>query len=206
MKPRVLLADDHVVLLEGLAGLLRNDFDLVGMFTDGLSLVQAAEQLQPDLVVLDISLPLLNGVEAARKLQKVSPKSAIVILTQHTERIFLQEALHAGVRGYVVKQDAVKELITALREVAAGRYFVTSAIGGITQAGLPGEWAGKSLTARQREVLQLVAEGKSAKEIASLLHISVRTAEFHKASIMDHLGLHTTAELAVYAARQRVLP
>jgi DNA-binding NarL/FixJ family response regulator len=207
-KPRLLLADDHELLLDGLRKLLEADFDLIGTVMDGRAAVAAFQELRPDLVLLDIGLPLLNGIEAARQIKRISPDARILILTMQTDKIYVEEALRAGALGYVGKQSAANELVKAIRTVLLGRTYVSASITARTgRAGWPAgatQSAGYHLTPRQREVLQLVAEGKSLKEIAHILHISVRTVEFHKTGIMEELGLHTTAELTRYALGHRI--
>jgi DNA-binding NarL/FixJ family response regulator len=171
---------------------------------DGRAAVAAFQELRPDLVLLDIGLPLLNGIEAARQIKRISPDARILILTMQTDKIYVEEALRAGASGYVGKQSAANELVKAIRTVLLGRTYVSASIAARTgRAGWPvgaTQSVGYHLTPRQREVLQLVAEGKSLKEIAHILHISVRTVEFHKTGIMEELGLHTTAELTAMLA------
>ena len=211
IKPRIVLADDHGLVLAGLSKLLEKEFEIVGVATNGRELVELAEQCQPDAILLDISMPLLNGIEATRQICKVMPKTKIVVLTQQTGKEYVQAALQAGARGYVVKQSAPTELVTALHEVLAGRFYVTrlvipKQIASLRDGGSnPHEWFAGQLTPRQREVLQLVGEGKSGKEIADILRISVKTVEFHKAKLMDQLGLHTTAELTRYAIEHGII-
>src|SRR5215469_12051110 len=204
-KPRLLLVDDHELFLDGLRKLLENDFDLVGSVGDGRAAVTAFTELHPDLLLLDIGLPLLNGIEAARQVKQTSPNAIILFVTMQTDRIYVDEAFRAGGCGYVVKQAAARELAEAIRIVLSGRFYVSPMITAKTRA-LPFDSAkspidlfGGQLTPRQREVLQLVAEGKSMKEIAQILKISVRTVEFHKNRIMEELGFRTTAELTRYA-------
>ena len=204
-KARILLADDHVLVAEGLRKLLEVEYELVGVVQDGREVVLCAARMQPELVLLDITMPLLNGIEAAQQMQREVPSAKVVFLTQQTDRHVVQAAFHAGAAGYVLKQSASAELLAAIREVLQGRYYVTPFLLVGIPEGLfqphqnPAELFGTALTSRQREVLQLVAGGKSAKEIALALHISARTVEFHKAGIMDELGLRTTAELTRYA-------
>jgi DNA-binding NarL/FixJ family response regulator len=204
-KPRLLLADDHQLFLDVLGKLLEADFDLIGTVTDGRAAVAAFQELRPDLLLLGIRLPLLNGIEAARQIKRISPEARILFLTMLTDRIYVEEAFRAGASGYVVKQGTAKELVEAIRKVLHGRSYVSASIATRTgSAGWPASTGttqslGYRLTLRQREVLQLVAEGKSLKEIAQILRISVRTVEFHKTGIMEELGLHTTAELTRYA-------
>jgi DNA-binding NarL/FixJ family response regulator len=210
-KPCVLLADDHRVVAEGLRSLLEPHFDVVGIVSDGRELVAAAKTLDPDAVVLDISMPSLNGIEAARQLQATNCRAKLVFLTMHREPTYAARALEAGASGFVLKHSAASELVTAIHESLKGGTYVTPQIAGELLAsirrGTPaGAKALSDLTPRQREVLQLVAEGRSAKEIAAELRISRRTAEFHKARLMGALGVQTTAELIQYAIRSGVSP
>jgi DNA-binding NarL/FixJ family response regulator len=205
-KPRVLLADDHRVVAEGLRGLLDAHFEVVGIASDGRELVSAAKRLDPDVVVLDISMPSLNGIDAARQLRAANSRARIVFLTMHREVTYAARALEAGASGFVLKHSAPSELVTAIREALKGGTYITPQIAGdLVHAIQRGETAraesAGDLTPRQREVLQLVAEGRSAKEIAAVLHISPRTAEFHKARLMATLGAQNTAELIQHAMR-----
>lgn len=207
---RILLADDHVLVAEGIQKLLEPEYELVGIVADGRSLVTAAAKLQPDLVVVDISLPLLNGLDASQQLKKNNPNLKIIVLTMHSEPNFVTQAFRVGVSGYVLKQSVGSELVQAIREVIKGRTFVSPMVAQslVDQAvnplspTAPGDAkAGfaQTLSSRQREVLQLVAEGKATKEIASILNVSVKTVEFHKTRIMKELRLRTAAELTKYA-------
>lgn len=202
---RIVLADDHRVLLEGVRKLLESEFTVVGAAGDGRELVEMALTLQPDVAVLDIGMPMLNGIEAARQILEKAEGVKIVFLTQQTDQAYVREAFRAGARAYVVKQAAASELLHALRAAVRGEYFVSPALVSRDAAARmqpnvnPGELFGGALTPRQREVLQLVAEGKAGKEIAALLGISPKTVEFHKACIMDQLGIKSTAELTRYA-------
>lgn len=206
-RPRVIIADDHMLLLDGLRRILENDFDLVGSATDGYAAVAAAESLRPDVMLIDIGLPLLNGLEAARQIRRTLPETKIVFVTMQTERIYVEEAFRAGGLGYVLKQAAATELLRAIQTVLAGGRYLSPRIG-IDIDKLEAHPANRrtvgGLTARQREVLQLVAEGKSMKEIAWILRISVRTVEFHKQSLFQDLGIRTTAELIRYALDQKI--
>jgi DNA-binding NarL/FixJ family response regulator len=210
-RPRVVLADDHAVLREGLVRLLEPEFQVVGTVADGRALVSEAEKQQPDVVVFDIGMPLLNGIEAAAQLRMVAPAARLVLLTQYSGKEYVQAAFRVGVSAYVLKNAAAAELLTAIREALANRFYVSMEVrprfgdGEFTGKENPADLFSSSLTSRQREVLQLVAEGKSAKEIAHILNISVKTVEFHKASIMDELGLRTTAELTRYALQHGIL-
>lgn len=206
---RVLLADDHTLVLEGLKRLLAADFELVGMVENGRELLEVAAELKPDVVLLDISMPLLNGVDAARQLKKIRPEIKIIFLTMHSEKTYVTEAFSAGASGYLLKRSAASELVFAIQEVARGRMYLTPLI---SAEGLrpftdrsarsrlrPRLRSAGGLTARQREVLQLVAEGRTNKEIAGIMKISIKTVEFHKSEIRRNLGLGTTAELTRYA-------
>lgn len=191
--------------------MLASDFEVIGIALDGVSLVNQAENLKPDLVLVDIGMPLLNGVEAARRVHSVAPLTKIVFVTQQTDREYVEIAFKFGASGYVVKQAAAGELVVALREAMAGRYYVSpmirkGAAEKLDPLANPSAVFESALTGRQREVLQLVAEGKSAKEIAALLAISVKTVEYHKAGIMEALGLRSTAELTRYAIEHGMLP
>jgi DNA-binding NarL/FixJ family response regulator len=205
MRPRILIADDHGLVVAGVSKLLEKDFEIAGVANDGRELIDLAKEQRPDAILLDISMPLLNGIEATRQICSEVPTAKIVVLTQQTGKEYVHAALQAGAKGYVVKQSAPTELVTALQEVLAGRYYLTSLVitseiaSFVRGAGTPYEWFGSQLTPRQREVLQLVGEGKTGKEIAGILQISIKTVEFHKAKLMDQLGLHTTAELTRYA-------
>ena len=203
-KPRVLLADDHTFVIEGFKKLLEEECDLVGAVEDGRALIEAATTLQPDLVILDISMPRLNGIEAARKLKKQFPRIKLIFVTMHADTAYINEAFRAGASGYLLKQSAVTELMQAVQSVMTENFYVTPLIAkGVVASFLNPAQSNSAtlgdLTTRQREILQLVAEGFSAKEIADQLQISHRTVEFHKAKMMEQLGLHTTVDLVKYA-------
>ncbi len=209
-RPRVLLADDHKIVAEGLRSLLEPEFELVGLVEDGRALVAAAQKLNPDVIVADISMPLLNGIEAARQLKKGTSQAKIVFLTMHPDVMYATRALEAGASAYVLKHAAPSELITAIREALKGRIYLTPMIAKdvLESFSVGSRKARKSdleLTPRQREVLQLVSEGRSAKEIASILHISTRTVEFHKYRLMEALGIRTNAELIQYAIKHGIV-
>lgn len=205
-RVRILLGDDHRIMLEGLKNLLAKEFDLVGEAEDGRALVALARELAPDVVVLDISMPLLNGLEAARQIRELLPEVKLVFLTMHTEVQYAARALEAGAAGYVLKSGAFSELIVAIHEALAGHTYLTPSIAKtLSESAMRGESPVKDegdLTGRQREVLQLLAEGKSAKEIAAILNISQRTVEFHKYRMMESLKIKTTAELIQVAVKQ----
>ena len=200
-KPRVLLADDHVLVLEGFRRILQERYELVGTVGDGYALLAAAKTVQPDIVILDISMPLLNGIETAAQLKKICPAAKIIVVTMHAGADYVRSAFEAGASAYVLKGSAVDELEQAIRAVLGGLSYITPLI---TKEmvdiylSTPSEKP-RGLTPRQREVLQFLAEGRTAKEIANLLHITSRTVEFHKGQIMDHLKLRTTADLIKYA-------
>ena len=205
-RPRVLLADDHALVAAGLSKLLEEDFDLLGTVGDGRALIAAAQSSNPDVVLTDISMPMLNGLEATRQLRATLPSCKIVFLTVHSDSAYVREAFRAGGAGYVLKRSAAEELPRAIREVLNNNLYLTPLI---NQSALEGVFngvdvRGNMLSARQREVLQLVAEGHSAKEIGTILGISAKTVEFHKGSIMKKLDLHSTAELTRYALEHRI--
>lgn len=207
MRPRVLVADDHPLVLEGIRKVLEPVADLVGVASDGRELVAAAVEQQPDVVVLDISMPRMSGIEAARRLAKWTPQVKVIFVTMHGDPAYVAQALRTGASGYVLKRSAAPELVTAIQEVMKGRSYVSPAL---RLAASPralsrrGPAVPPNLTVRQREVLQLVAEGQTAKEIGAALGVSAKTAEFHKAAIMAKLGLRTVAELTKYAVRHRL--
>jgi DNA-binding NarL/FixJ family response regulator len=212
MRKSILIADDHILMLEGLTRLLASEFDVIGTTPNGRALLDEAERLKPDVIVLDVGMPELNGIEAARKLAKIAPSTKLVFVTQQLSREYLHAAFAAGAKGYVAKQSAASELIAAIRLAIADRYYVTplasAEAGRITSENPsqnPAELFGSRLTPRQREVLQLVAEGKSTKEISSVLGISTKTVEFHRNSLMDELGIRSIAELTRYAIAQGII-
>ena len=205
-RPRVLLADDHLLVAEALKSLLAPEFDLVGVVEDGRALVAAVGTLRPDVVVADIAMPHLNGIDALVQLRQGGDRVPVVFLTMHRDVSFARRALEAGASGFVLKHSASVELIAAIRAALAGRTYLTPQLAGEVldaMRQMPGTAGGQvgALTPRQREVLQLLAEGRSAKEIASSLGISARTVEFHKYQIMETLGLHTNAELIHFAIK-----
>ena len=212
MSKTILIADDHILMLEGLARLLSTEFEVVGTAPNGRVLLELAERLKPDVVVLDVGMPELNGIETAHRLMKILPSTKIVFVTQQLAPAYLHAAFAAGARGYVAKQSASNELIAAIKMALEDRYYVTPHAG-IEAARLaslhpkqnPAEMFGTKLTPRQREVLQLVAEGKSTKQISASLGISPKTVEFHRNSLMDELGLRSIAELTRFAISQGIV-
>jgi len=209
-KPRVLLADDHKIVLEGLKSLLGSEFEVVGSVGDGRALVEQAATLHPDVIVADISMPQLNGIEAARQITKTDKNIKIVFLTMHLDATYAANAFEAGASGFVLKHSAPSELVSAIHEAMKGKTYVTPLIAGDLihsyQEGVsPEKVLSKKISPRQREVLQLLAEGKSAKEIASILDISTRTVEFHKYRMMEQLKIKTSAELVHYAVKHGII-
>ena len=206
-RPRVLLADDHLMVAEALKSLLTPEFDLVGVVEDGRALVETAATLRPDVIVADVTMPHLNGIDALIRLRQGGDRTPVVFLTMHRDVSFARRALDAGASGFVLKHSAPAELVTAIRAALEGRTYLTPQLAGeVLEAMKQGpENAGDdpigSLTPRQREVLQLLAEGRSAKEIAASLEISARTVEFHKYQMMETLDLHTNAELIHFAIK-----
>jgi DNA-binding NarL/FixJ family response regulator len=202
----VLLADDHRLVAEGLKSLLASDFDLVDVVEDGRALVEAVRTLKPDVVVADVAMPQLNGIEALVQLRQEGDRVPVVFLTMHRDVAYARRALDAGASGFVLKHSAPAELVTAIRAALDGKTYLTPQLAGeVLEAMKEGpERAADpvaSLTPRQRQVLQLLAEGRSAKEIAARLSISARTVEFHKYQVMETLGLHTNAELTHFAIK-----
>lgn len=210
-QPTVLLADDHVVFIEGLGRILEPAYKVLASVQDGRTMVSESLRLKPDVILADISMPMLNGLEAVRQIRKADSKAKIIFLTMFADPIYASEALEAGASGYLVKQSASREIFKAIETVLAGRVYITPLVssgapGGSAEASGVRDRKARKLTSRQREVLQLVAEGRSAKEIGAILNVSPRTIEFHKHRIMEVLGIHTTAELTRFAIEHGVLP
>jgi DNA-binding NarL/FixJ family response regulator len=209
-RTRLLLADDHVMLMDGLVHLVRQDFEIVGVARDGRAMVEMAKQNRPDVIVTDISMPQLNGIDAARILKKEAIPARLLFLTMHADLPLVEEAFRAGACGYILKLCPAEEFVKAIKCVAKGATYITPMLAGdlistLLTAG-PQEISREStLTLRQREVLQLLAEGKTMKEVANQLGISTRTAESHKYEIMRQLGVQTTAALIRYAVRIKLV-
>ncbi len=214
MDITILLADDHAILRRGLRALLEREpgMEVLGEAADGRETIKAVGELQPDVVVLDITMPNLNGIEAARQIQSKGGKTAIIILSMHSDEGYVLRALRAGARGYLLKDAVEAELIQAIRAVAGGKaYFspevskllVEDYIQGMQLRGIEDRY--ELLTAREREVLQLLAEGKSSKDIARILELSVYTVDTHKANLMQKLSLHSMAELILFAVRRGII-
>ncbi len=203
-RARVLLADDHTIFLDALAKLLEPEFEVVGVVTDGRALVSQAPDLKPDVVVLDIGMPLLNGLDAGQQVKERRPETRLIFLTQNQDPNFAAEAFRRKASGYLLKNSAATELVTAIREAMRGRTYVSPLIAEVMLSRLsdPARKDRIDLTPRQREVLQLLAEGKSMKDVARILNVSIRTVEFHKQRIMELLDLKTNAELVRYAVKE----
>lgn len=202
---RVLLADDHPLTLEGLRTFLEPHLENVGTVTDGRALVEAALRLKPDLIILDITMPLLNGIDAAVQIKKSLPGVKLLFVTMHVNPAYVEAALNAGATGYVLKSAAREELLDAIKSVMSGRIYVTPSLSGQSLDRFPDPSqaaAALRLSTREREILQLIAEGKAAKEIAHVLAISIKTVAFHRDNIKRKLGLRTTAELTKHAIEQ----
>jgi DNA-binding NarL/FixJ family response regulator len=205
-KTRLLLVDDHAIVLDGLTRLLEPEFEVVGKAVDGRAMLQMATALKPDIIISDISMPLLNGIEAMRQLRERGSRAKIVFLSMHADVELASEALRAGASGYVLKHSAADTLGRAIREALAGRVYVSPRISvdvlaAVQQPSGQSNRRAATLTAREREVLQLVAEGRTIQGIANILDVACRTVVFHKTNVMDKLGLRTTAELTYYAVQ-----
>lgn len=198
-RPRLLLADDHKIFVEGLRNLLEPEFEIVKTVENGQALVAEAQTLQPDLIIVDISMPCLNGIEAIYRIRQTLTRVKIVVLSMHTGQLYIARAFRAGASGYVAKHSGPAELLTALRRVLRGGVYRTPDEPESLPQGDSAPRPDLLLTPRQREILQLVAEGLSAKEIAALLQISSRTVEFHKHRVMETLNVKTSARLIQYA-------
>jgi DNA-binding NarL/FixJ family response regulator len=207
---KVLLADDHQLLIDGLRPLLekQKDIEVVGIAKDGMEAIKQATDHQPDIILLDISMPGLNGLDAAKRILKDFPKTKIIMLSMHADQRYIQEALRIGARGYILKESAAKELIEAIGNVQKGELFFSRSVRDkvlhdYIELIRDGNNASLSpLSVREREVLQLLAEGKSTKDMAGILNISVKTIESHRKQIMDKLGMYSIAELTKYAIRE----
>ena len=205
-RPRILLADDHLLVAEALKSLLSPEFELVGVVGDGRALLEAALRLRPDVIVADITMPQLNGIDALVQLRQLGSKAPVVFLTMHRDVAFARRALEAGAAGFVLKHSAPSELVTALHAALEGQTYLTPQLAGEVLRAMKQDPSDSgdpvmALTPRQREVLHLLAEGHSAKEVSAALSISTRTVEFHKYQMMDTLGLHTSAELVHFAIK-----
>lgn len=208
MPPHILIADDHAVVRQGLTFLLQNEgFEVIGEAANGQQAIEMAEKYHPDAAILDVSMPMLNGIDAARQISKISPHTKTVLLTMLTDDHYVLDGLRSGVRGFVLKSKSADELVRAVREVCnGGMYLTPAASSAVVQAYLTeAPFRSPQLSDRERQVLQLVAEGKSTKEVANILGISVRTAESHRVKIMEKLDIHDTAGLVRYAVRHGLI-
>jgi DNA-binding NarL/FixJ family response regulator len=205
-RPTVLLADDHAVVAEGLASLLRATFSLVGTVADGEQLLRAARQHRPDVIVTDLSMPRMSGLEALRRLKADGVTARVIFLTMHADAELAVEALRAGAAGFVVKHAAAHELVTAIQTVLRGRMYVTPSLAQDVVATMSERAAAGTgrLTPRQRDVVRLIADGRTMKEVAGILQVSPRTVETHKYQVMQMLGLGSTAELIRYAVEHQL--
>lgn len=205
---RIILAEDHTIVLEGLRGLLEKEgFEVVGVAQDGRAAVELARRFKPDIAILDITMPALNGIDAAREILRASPDTRTILLTVHVEKQYVVAALRAGVSGYLLKTKGSGDLVQAIKEVSHGALYISS---GLSRDAMKSLLDGKDVKAdplspREREVVQLIAEGRTTKEVGVILGISVKTAESHRTRIMDKLDIHETATLVRYAIRQGVI-
>jgi DNA-binding NarL/FixJ family response regulator len=209
MRHRIILADDHEIILDGLRRILGSEFEIVATAADGRELVAEIERLKPEVAVADISMPLLNGLDALRQAKRARFRTRFVFLTGSPDVALATQAFRLGASGYVLKHAAAEELVAAIREALTGNTYITPRIAKEVLQNLmsrPGDVTGPELTGREREVLQLLAEGKIIKEIAAIMNVSPRTVEFHKNNVVAKTGLRTTAELARYAARNGLVP
>ncbi len=214
MKTKILIADDHRLFRDGLRNLLsrQEDLEIIGETVNGPATVRAVDELKPDLVLMDISMPDLNGVEATRRIRAAHPSVRIVVLSMHSDQRFVHESLRAGATGYLLKDCAIEELLQAIRSVMRNQTYLSQTIADsvvkdyVNLARNTPTSAFSILSSREREVLQALAEGKSTKEIASMLNISVKTIETHRKQIMDKLDIHSIAELTKYAIREGLTP
>ena len=206
---RVILADDHTLMLEALTRLLEPEFEVVGTFADGRALVEEAPQLKPDVIVLDIGMPIMNGLNAGQRLKRLMPGVKLIYLTMNHDQEMAAEAFRVGASGYLLKNSPAKELVEAIRQVARGGSYVTSLMTEDVVGSLSRHFknlkSNNHLTIRQKEVLQLLAEGRSMKEVGFILNVSHRTVAFHKYTMMEHLHIKTSAELVQYAMNRQLL-
>jgi DNA-binding NarL/FixJ family response regulator len=208
-RPRVILADDHTLILDALKNMLEPEFEVVGMFADGRALMEGAPGLHPTVIVLDIAMPAMNGLNAGKRLKQAMPLVKLVYLTMNHDPDMAGEAFRLGASGYLLKNSAATELQNAIREVVRGGYYVTP----LMTKGMEGSFVQNfklrktitPLTLRQKEVLQLLAEGRSMKEVAFVLNVSPRTVAFHKYTMMEHLQIRSNAELIEYAMRSSIV-
>jgi len=205
-RTTVLVADDHTIVLEGLVSLLKEEFDVVGAVGDGHQLLDAAKRLRPDVIVTDISMPGLSGIDALPRLKAERSDSKIIVLTMHHDAELATRAMRAGASGFLLKYSASEELVTAIRQALLGNIYLTPPLTRevMDRIAAPAGPPGPQLTARQQEILRLIVEGRRMKEIGTVLQLSTRTVENHKYEMMQTLGLHSTAELVRYAIEHRL--
>lgn len=213
-KSRVLIADDHEVVRQGILSLVKmlNQFEVCGEAMDGRDAVQKAKELRPDIVIIDIGMPQLNGLDATRQIMRERPSTKVLVLTMHDSEQVVREVLEAGARGYLLKSDAGRDLVSALEALQLNKTFFTTKISEMVLASFlnsrtmePTPSNALGLTSREREVIQLVAEGKSTKEVAVTLGLSVKTADTHRSNLMRKLGVHSVSELVLYAIRNNII-
>ena len=206
-KPRIVIADDHSFILKGISSLLEQKYEISGRAENGKDVVDLALKLRPDVVVLDISMPVLNGIDAAREIKRALPSTKVIVLTMHSNPIYVRKAFEAGASAYVLKAGAAEELLTAIQETLKGRTYVTSHFDANVREQI-GIWRTRplrspvDLTSRQRQILQLIAEGKRSKEIAEILHVAVKTVDFHRARLMTKIGVNNVAGLTAFAIQE----
>ena len=211
---RILLADDHGIVRRGLKSLLESQpgYTVIGEAADGLEALRLCGELSPDLLIIDISMPMMNGIEVAARVQKLDPPPGVIILSMHVDESYIMRALGAGARGYLVKDATDEDLIPAIRAVASGKPFFSPAVSAVLMEDYVRQLRARGLsdsyhllTDREREILQLLAEGRSNKEVATLLEVGVSTVETHRANLMQKLNLHNTAEIVLYAVRKGII-
>jgi DNA-binding NarL/FixJ family response regulator len=208
-KPRLILADDHTIIVEAFRKLLEPEYEIVAAVSDGRALLETAQKIKPDVIVVDIGMPLMNGLEAGVRLRELMPTAKVIFLTMNEDPDLAVEAMRCGASGYLLKSSAASELTHAIQKALKGQTYVTPQIArGMQKAFIKNPQAtmhAKNLTPRQREVVQLLAEGKSMKEVASVLNVTPRTVAFHKYRVMEELNLKTTADLIQFAIKSRIL-
>ena len=209
-KIRILLADDHVLVADALKSLLEPAYDVVGIVGDGRALLEVAERLKPDLILVDVGMPQLNGLDATRQIKRLQPSVKVMVVTMNEDSTLVAEAFRAGASGYLLKHSASQELLQAIQEVVKGASYLSpritqGAVSALLRGGSPSSEKARELTSRQREVIQLLAEGRSMKEIADILTISLRTVAAHKYRVMEMLDIRTNADLYRYAVRHRII-
>ena len=211
---RILLADDHGIVRRGLKSLLESQpgLSVIGEAADGLEALRLCSELSPDLLIIDISMPLMNGIEVASRAQKLEAAPGVIILSMHADESYIMRALAAGARGYLVKDATDEDLIPAVRAVAAGKPFFSPTVAAVLMEDYVRQLRARGLsdsydllTVREREILQLLAEGRSNKEVAALLDVGLSTVETHRANLMQKLNLHNTAEIVLYAVRKGII-